>query len=263
MNYKETDVSIEYAHTYLGSPIKKDDEIGAKTAKYIKEIFEDCGLSTTQLVLIDDYNHNPYYPTNMPLEDAKSSYWLAYEEFLESLGIKPTHLVWESDCIGPAKALLEGIPTVDPCSNQQGKYQKNGSIYLLPKHGPNPEKKIKVVDNGKYQCPLLAAVSEAAQVGLGGVSYKALNGTGHYAGKCAVVVLPLGYGAKPWGYEEIEAKSSKILKVAYGEVPVFNYFFEPNESGLAPKWEIATELMERQEKFWNHFPHAKKGNVRL
>ncbi len=206
MNYKDSvDVSIEYAHTYLGKPIGKEHELGAKVANSIKEICEDDGLITAQLLLIDDYNSS---------SGNKEEYSKWYAVFLESMGIKPTHLVWEADCVEPAKRFLQHIPHVEPGFNQPGKYTKNGCLYLLPAEG----KRIKVLENGKYQCPLLAVMSEASQLGLADVPHEKLGYEMHYSGKHALIILP-------YEYTETEGKVKRIFSSFYSKNANLHHLF--------------------------------------
>ncbi len=228
MNYKGfVDVSIEYAHTYLGKPIGKEHEQGAMIAKYLKKIFEGRGDSTSLLLLIDDYNSG----------GNKESYSSEYIQFLESFGIKPTHLMWESDCVEPAKKLLEGIPTVKPGFNEYGKYEKDGKIYVSPKKG----KKIKVIEDSKYKCPLLAAASEASQLGLVNVKNEALTNLGNYSAKTAVIVLPISY-------EGMEIQAGNIIELAYSisPQPIYHFYFSIENTPSMDQ--VFQSVMEQQIK---------------
>ena len=216
-------ISIEYGHTYLGDP--PTEEAGIAIAKDIEDIATNAGVGVSRLVLIDDYNRSG---------EGKEEYASFYSKHLEFFGMKPTHIVWEGDCVGPAKTLLDSLREVPPGANLLGKYFKGENMYVSDPSG----KRIKVRHGMHYQCPVLAAVSELSQLGLVDVPYHATGELRHYKGKAAVVVLPMQY-------RPVEENANRLISLLYGdEHAIHRFFFDgrPSKDYVA-SWLVQNEVI--------------------
>jgi len=219
-------ISMEYGHTYLGDLPSAETEMGATIAKNIEDIAASAGVPVSRLVLIDDYNRSG---------GGKEEYAESYSKYLESFGMKPTHIVWEGDCVVPAEILVNSLSKVRPGANLPGKYYKGDKTYVLPHGG----RKIKVIEGKKYQCPLLAAVSELSQLGIVDVPCRATGELQHYAGNAAIIVLPEQYRA-------VEENADKIISLFDGDDhPIYRFFFSgsrPSKDDVAA-WLVQTRVI--------------------
>lgn len=190
-------ISIEFAHIYGNQQPNSEQEESVQLAlDLVENLKQQHEISS--VVMIDDYNANmeSEFPSN-------------YVSWLKHQGLSPDFVTFESFCIPHAQKLVETFNSIKPGGLEDGVYQKETKTYL---YLPN-QRKIKLVEDGHYQCSLLASILDSAKLGAFPLRGFEVN-SGNIELETIITPSDLSLVILPSFYEQVEQNAMKILSAS-------------------------------------------------